>query len=183
MLVFALRQQRYGDATADLLQLVGTLDGLADGHENIPHPPPVLQLGAKLSGRKTKKRERTDVSNRTERPRLRQEAHLDFHHSVSHIQVAQTGGGGSCSLMTKTESLGHSGSGLLPAASGSNELHLLAGVGVCTDGGLDVTIVRETVHPVKAQHEARCSHLPADKQTVTCTPTATELLRAGVGVP
>lgn len=53
VLVFALRQQRYGDATADLLQLVGTLDGLADGHENIPHPPPVLQLGAKLSGRKT----------------------------------------------------------------------------------------------------------------------------------
>lgn len=51
LLVSALRQQRYGDVTADLLQLVGTLDGLADGRENVPHPPPVLQLGAKLSDR------------------------------------------------------------------------------------------------------------------------------------
>lgn len=52
LLVFALRQQCYGDVTADLFQLVGTLNGLADRTENIPHPPPVLQLGAKLSGRK-----------------------------------------------------------------------------------------------------------------------------------
>lgn len=53
LLVFALRQQRYGYVTTDLLQLVGTLNRLADRTENIPHPPPVLQLGAKLSGRKT----------------------------------------------------------------------------------------------------------------------------------
>lgn len=53
LLVVALRQQRYGDATADLLQLVGALDGLAGGHENTPHPPPVLQLGAKLSDGET----------------------------------------------------------------------------------------------------------------------------------
>lgn len=51
LLVLALRQQRDGDATADLLQLVGTLDGLADGPEDMPHSPPVLQVGAKLSGR------------------------------------------------------------------------------------------------------------------------------------
>lgn len=51
LLVFALRQQRYGDAPADLLQLVGALEGLEDGDENLPQPPPVLHLGAKLNNK------------------------------------------------------------------------------------------------------------------------------------
>lgn len=55
LLVFAVRQQRYGDVTADPLQLAGTLDGLADGCKHPPHPPPVLQLGAKLWERKNDK--------------------------------------------------------------------------------------------------------------------------------
>lgn len=48
-LVFALRQECYGDATADALHLVGMLAELADGPENPPHPPPVLLLGTKLT--------------------------------------------------------------------------------------------------------------------------------------
>lgn len=51
-LVFALRQQRDGNAAADSLHLVGMLAGLADGPENLPHPPPVLLLCTKLSERK-----------------------------------------------------------------------------------------------------------------------------------
>lgn len=73
LLVFALRQQRYGHVTADLLQLVGTLGGLADGHENTPHPPPVLQLGAKLSKKETRQVEGADASSQTEPSSLRQE--------------------------------------------------------------------------------------------------------------
>lgn len=65
LLVFALRQQHYGDVTADLLQLVGTLDGRADRAENNPQPPPVLQLGAKLSERKRSARTRQRLEARS----------------------------------------------------------------------------------------------------------------------
>lgn len=67
---------------------------------------------------------------------------------------------------------------------GLNELHLLARIRVCTDGGLNVTIAWKTVHPVKAQHETCCRHLPTDKQTDRQMPlTATQLLCVGVRVP
>lgn len=47
-LVFALGEQRDDDAAADLLHLVGPVVGLAEGPENVPHPPPVLLAGTKL---------------------------------------------------------------------------------------------------------------------------------------
>lgn len=110
LLVFALRQQRYGDVTADLLQLVGALDGRADRAENNPQPPPVLQLGAKLSERKTSARTRP----RLEGPigLIKTRTDLYFHHSVGHIQVPQTGGRARPSLLTKTGSISRYGDGL-----------------------------------------------------------------------
>lgn len=51
LLVFALRQQCYGNTTTDSLQLVGTLAVLAKGPEHLPHALPVLLYGTKLSGR------------------------------------------------------------------------------------------------------------------------------------
>lgn len=48
-LVFALRQKRYSNATADALHLVWVLAGLADGPVHLSHPFPVFLLGTKLT--------------------------------------------------------------------------------------------------------------------------------------
>lgn len=94
--------------------------------------------------------------------RTKPRTNLYFHYSVGHIQVPQTGDRGSSSLLTKAESISHYGDGLWLAVLGLNELHLLARIRSCTDGGLNFAIVFKTVQPVKAQHETRCGHLPAD---------------------
>ena len=64
----------------------------------------------------------------------------------------------------------------LAAMLGLNEVHLLAKIRVCTDDGLNFTFVWKTVHPVKAQHESGCSHLPtcarAHRHTHTHTHTS-----------
>lgn len=94
-------------------------------------------------------------------------ANLDFHHSVGHIQVSQTGARGGSSLTTDRISQSQ---GFWPwPLLGLNQLHLLARISVCADGGLNVTIVWKTVHPVKAEHQTGGSHLGADRHTVTCT--------------
>lgn len=46
--VFAFGQQCDNDAATDVIHLAGPVVGLADGPENITHPPPVLLPGTKL---------------------------------------------------------------------------------------------------------------------------------------
>lgn len=102
----------------------------------------------------------TNVSGRIRQTKTR--TNLYFHHSVGHIQVPQTGDRDSSSLLTKAESISRYGDAPQQAMLGLNELHLLVRFRSCTDGGLNFTVVFKTVQPVKAQHETRRGHLPAD---------------------
>lgn len=98
-LVFALRQERDGDATADSPHLVDMLAGLADGPENLSHQPPVLLFGTKLTDRKHRCRpdEHKTISSlgkSTEVNLLQRRTNLYFHDGMSQMQVLWEGGTG-----------------------------------------------------------------------------------------